>query len=134
MSAITLDQSMPPFLIEPVLRCPYCRKTPRGYHEIFAGALMCENCRRHWWATVLEAGVLRRQLLDLYNEQPLADALIAMFRLPESIDERSYWQIQITGREFYRYTTNAEVGPLGRSAALLRRIVGLSRLREARTC
>lgn len=120
----------PRFLsLEPVLRCPDRRchrmvfaKDP----EIYLGGLTCDRCGAHWWATRLQAGNVREQLLhDYEGEAFLVAQLMILFGLPETIEQPMFWQVWLSGNEWYRYNKDTSSGIRSRSKALLQRVVSL---------
>lgn len=110
--------------LEPVLKCPACGKMAfRQDPELYRGAMTCESkkCDCHWWAFRLGAGSIRGQLLHAFDDATLVAELMDLFGLPSSIDRPMFWQIQLTGNEWYRYNSDRELPT--RSTALLRGVV-----------
>src|SRR5437879_7810213 len=120
-----IDTMLRPSL-EPVLRCPNttcARMVFRADPELYVGALTCERCGTHWWATRFHRGDVRVQLsADFYGDAELVDRLMHRFHLPPSIDRAMYWQVRLTGNQLYRYNKDDAGGMRGRSIALLRRL------------
>lgn len=124
-------QSAPRFLsLEPVLRCPdrRCKKIVFINPEVYLGGLTCAKCGGHWWATRLQPGSVRQQLLNDYDgDEFLVAQLMALFELPETIETPMFWQVWLTGNQLYHYNTDAGSGVRGRSKALLQSVVRLLR-------
>lgn len=118
----------PPLSLVLELSCPACfrlvgRHGPALKPDTFAGALKCDRCNAHWWATRLDAGSIREQLLNDFEDVELVDALMSLFGLPALIEEPRFWQIRLDGQQWYRYNQTATSGMRGRSIALLRGVV-----------
>jgi hypothetical protein len=114
------------------LSCPKCFRLVNKHGaalnpDLFTGALKCDRCGAHWWATRFDAGSIRSQLLEDFEDVELADALMSLFGLPAIIEERRYWQINLDGRQWYRYQQDTAPGIRGRSIALLRGVVAFLR-------
>lgn len=113
-----------------VLCCPACGRYAFGkLPELFVGGLKCARCEAHWWATTLQAGSVRDQLLEHFEgDVVLVDQLMNLFGLPLLIEERRFWQILLSGNEWHRYNKDAAApGERGRSVALLRGVVSTVR-------
>jgi hypothetical protein len=124
-----------------VLQCPRCgRLVNRENPEVFVGAVSCGTgskgagdarhrggCGAHWWATKLQAGSVREQLLEDYDgDSALVAHLMVHFGLPESIDRPMFWEIELTGNQLYRYNKDPSPGILGRSTQLLKGVLRLA--------
>lgn len=117
--------------LEPVLRCP-ARQCGRVLIDVelelgSTTALRCprKKCRSHWWATHLEAGNIRQQLLDDFEDETVVDQLMGVFGLPLTIDRPMYWQVWLTGEEFHGFNKTKTAG--GRTVALFRNLLTLPR-------
>ena len=92
--------------------------------EVFLGSLTCPKCGEHWWATHLQAGDVRVQLMSDYDgDYWLVDQLMALFRLPASIEQPMFWQIWLTGNQSHHFHKAERTGIRARSAALLRSLL-----------
>lgn len=122
----------PRFLsLEVKLRCPN-RRCNRFVFELdpeeYSGAIRCPKCGSHWWAFRLKAGNVREQLLaDFEGDERVVDTMMALYSLPLHVDRPLFWQIWLTGNEFYRYNKDESPGARGRSLALFRRLAALLR-------
>jgi hypothetical protein len=114
--------------LEPSLRCPdrRCRRLVFSVDaEIGSLAVKCEapRCGAHWWATRLQAGDVRAQLLvDFEENEYLVDSLMTLFDLPQFIDRPLWWQVWLTGNEWAGFSRSSRGGSRGRSVSLLNRI------------
>jgi hypothetical protein len=115
--------------LERFLTCPAChRQASMGLPELYVGALSCKRCGAHWWANRLRAGSVRAQLLaDYEGDEELVIHLMTLFGLPETIEEPRFWQILLSGQQWYRYHQDSAPGIRGRSIALLRGVVSILR-------
>lgn len=110
--------------LELVLRCPACGKMAfRQDPELYRGAMTCESkkCDCHWWAFRLKPGSIRGQLLEAFDDLMFVAELMDSFGLPDTIARPMFWQIQLTGSEWYRYNNDRELP--SPSTALLRGVV-----------
>lgn len=136
----SLPQGHPPrFLsLEPILCCPNRRCRLRVFNvDADHGplGLRCsekKGCGTKWWATRLQPGNVRAQLLadlegDEGPEEAVIDEMIRMYGLPEEISEPLWWQIPLSGHEWHHYVNERGAGVRKRSLGLLRRITGLFR-------
>jgi hypothetical protein len=124
----------PRFLsLEPKPRCPN-RRCERFVYELdpeqFLGALKCPKCGAHWWAFKLQAGDVRSQLLqDFEGDTVIVETMMTLYNVPAQISAPAFWQIWLSGNEFYRFVKDDSTGLRGRSLALFRRLAG--RLRHS---
>jgi hypothetical protein len=88
-------------------------------------AFQCDdenNCGARWWATRLDAGIVRDQLLAAFEgETAIVDRLMVEYDLPLTIERTMWWQIWLTGNEFHHYVQDR--GKPNRSLNLLRRLL-----------
>lgn len=125
-----MNHHPPRFLsLEVKLRCPN-RRCQRFVFELdaeqYTGALKCPKCGSRWWAFRLAAGDVRRQLLDNFEgDEDVVDTMMALYEVPVSLDRPMFWQIWLSGNEFYRFNKEQESGTSGRSLALFRRLAAL---------
>jgi hypothetical protein len=112
-------------------RCPN-RRCKRFVFEIYPdrydGALKCPRCSSRWWAFRLSAGNVRQQLLDAFEgDEAVVDTIMALYDVPLELSRPMFWQIWLSGNEFYRFNKDQESSTGGRSLALLRRLATLLR-------
>jgi hypothetical protein len=121
------------------LSCPACNRLVNKHGaalkpDLFLGALKCDRCGVHWWATRFDTGSIRGQLLRDFEDVDLVDQLMTLFGLPSLIEEPRFWQVQLDGRQWYRYNQDSAPGIRGRSLTLLRGVVAfLKRAPESHT-
>jgi hypothetical protein len=112
--------------LERFLTCPAChRQASMGLPELYVGGLTCKRCGAHWWATRLQTGSVRAQLLVEFEDVECVNQLMLLFGLPEMISEPVFWQILLNGQQWYRYHQDSAPGIRGRSIALLRGVVSI---------
>jgi hypothetical protein len=82
---------------DPVPRCPRCRKP---YHAAYVqrGHVFpeCQKCGQRWWAMLLRPGPVLPQLARDFEDDGIAQTLVATYGLPESLTVRCFWQFPMT--------------------------------------
>jgi hypothetical protein len=91
----------------------------------FRGALKCvrSSCRIRWFAEPIEAGSVRGQLEEAYQDPQIATDLMARFNLPDTIDTPMYLQIPITIELWADYSSDQITKPRSKTIRLLRQFL-----------
>jgi hypothetical protein len=62
-----------------------------------------------------------------YDDAATVESLMNIFGLPDWVDEPVYWQIWLSGADFFAFNQNREPGRLARSLTLFRSLITLHR-------
>ena len=88
--------------LEPILRCPRCRKVFHASDQEYGRAFhTCQrgHCGQRWWAMVISAGAVEPQLEEVFDGA--ASWLMAAYGLPTEIPEPMFWQLPLTPHEVH---------------------------------
>lgn len=116
--------------LEPIIRCPNpdCRRLPYSNGDVLVITCAYKYCRSHWWATRLEAGDIRSQILAQFDGNDLFVELLDILGAPERIDQPMYWQLWLSGGTHHAMVDARQPGGIiARSHELVRGIVQLHR-------
>lgn len=127
MIATYHPQSTSASALAPFLRCPdqRCRQ-PFVHVETetrFRGALRCvrSSCRQRWFAEPLDAGRLRPQLEQTYEDAAIAADLMVYFRLPEAIVDPMFLHLPLTSDLWQLFINDRASAPRERTRRIVRR-------------
>lgn len=118
--------------LAPFPRCPDRRCGQAWTHAEtggpIRGILKCvrSSCRQRWTIEPLDAGSVRAQLEQQYEDVAIAADVMRRFRLPERIDQPMYLQMPIDSQLWSDYVNDKGRSPRHRMVSLVRRILNVA--------
>jgi hypothetical protein len=99
----------------------------------FRGIIKCvrKSCSQRWMAEPLDAGSVRAQLLERFEDAAIADDIMRRFHLPESIDAPAFLQMPLNAELWNGYIDTRHLAARARQRELLNRLVDWLRRRPA---
>lgn len=134
--------------MNPTLRVPALAEQPRcpdqRCHRIFVsvetevplrGLVKCtrKSCEQRWFVEPLDAGDIRAQLLDRYDDAGIVTDLMVRLHLPNWIGRPMYLQIPTSGELWDDYVkSRVALAPIERTKRFLRQAIGAFVLQTGR--
>jgi hypothetical protein len=93
--------------------------------EPFRGIIKCvrKSCSQRWMAEPLDAGSVREQLLERFEDATIASDIMRRFHLPELIDAPAFLQIPLNSDLWTGYVHSRHLAAVDRQRQLVGRLL-----------